>query len=298
MQFTLILVAIVVTTTHSYPAEMMSSSSSSYSPSFRSNDVVQSPPQSRPVQQFFKKILEVLRPTTTTTTEAPRLTLHIQHQLSPYLHQTEFQEIPNYVDLSTYLLESLSTNNSAVAFAFMAKEKITPTSAPESSKKLDDEKSKLRNGNYSVISFIVPHNDDHENVGKSGENKTRGAIEELINFLRRPWTRVDEPSDTEYSQFPPVIEYFTQRLQAYFSVYKYPDESRFNNTIVILIPENQKKTGNETQGTKFVNDEIEVTSEFESTFMTTNDNEFETTTTKATQFELGEMSTDKVIEME
>jgi hypothetical protein len=292
MQFTLILVAIVVTTTHSYPAEMMSSSSSSSSSSFRSNDVVKSPQQSRPVQQFFKKILEVLRPTTTTT-EAPKLTLHIQHQLSPYLH-SEFQEIPNYIDYSTYLLDSLVANNSAVAFSYMGTKKIPSASAPESSKK-HNEKSKLRNGNYSVISFIVPHH-DHENTSKSGENKTRGAIEEFINFLRRPWTRVDEPSDTEYSQFPPVIEYFTQRLQAYFSVYKYPDESRFNNTIVLLIPENQKMNEKKTQGTELTNDEVKVTTELESTLMTKNDNEVETTTT--TQLELGEMSTDKIIGME
>lgn len=266
MQFTLILVAIVVATTHSYPAEMMSSSTNS-------NDVVKSP-QSRPVQQFFKKILEALRPTTTTTTEKPRLTLHIEH--SPYLH-TEFQEIPNYIDYSTYLLDSLSSENAAVSFAMGANSKPPK----ENSKNVEPSSNHLR-GNFSVISFIVPNNNE--------DDKTRGIVENFLNFLRRPWSRVDEPADTVYSQFPPVIEYFTQRLQAYFSIYKYPDESRLNNTIVLLIPDSMKKETLETT----LKDEVKVTAETDETLITTNDNEVESTT----QLELGEMSTDKIIEME
>jgi hypothetical protein len=122
------------------------------------------------------------------------------------------------VDFSSYMLSSLAANNTAIKFSYM---QPNETFAPS-----------LR-GNYSVISFFVPH--DEESIKN---NVTKGIFGFLSN-LRLPWRRPDRsptPSDTDVSKFPPLLEYFTQRIQAYFSVYKYSDDSRVNNTIVVFAP--------------------------------------------------------------
>lgn len=171
--------------------------------------------RARPLQQFFKKVLNALRPT---TTQAPKRNKTDWISLASSLHssQTPMQEIPNFVDFSSYLLDSFASNNTAIKFTYMQpNETFSPS---------------LR-GNYSVISFLVPQSD--ENI--KSNNDTKGIFSFLSN-LRLPWNRDTVPVDTDVSQFPPFLEYFTQRIQAYFSVYKYSDDSRVNNTVVVFAP--------------------------------------------------------------
>jgi hypothetical protein len=172
--------------------------------------------RARPLQQFFKKVLNALKPTTTL---APKRNKTDWVAVASSLHTTQLQtqEIPNFVDFSSYLLNSFAANNTAIKFSYM---QPNETFAPS-----------LR-GNYSVISFLVPHND--ENI--KSDNTTKGIFSFLSN-LRLPWNRAPQmPSDTDISKFPPLLEYFTQRIQAYFSIYKYTDDSRINNTVVIFAP--------------------------------------------------------------
>lgn len=164
--------------------------------------------RSRPIQQFFKNILNALRPTT--TPEPPTSTTRRTSKPSSFHSNVEFEEIPNFVDFSTYLLGSFASNNTAIKFTYMQPNETAVT--------------KLR-GNYSVISFLVPHESDAKQKG----------IFSFLNSLRLPWNRV--PTNTEISKFPPILEYFTQRIQTYFSVYKYDDDSRVNNTIVFFVPD-------------------------------------------------------------
>lgn len=181
--------------------------------------------RARPIQTFFKNIFNAMR---RTTTEAPP-PISTTKRASPTI---QFQEIPNFVDFSTYLLSSFASNNSAIKFSYM---QPNMTGAPA-----------IRATNYSVISFLVPNND-------SEDGKYKGVFS-FLNSMRLPWNR--EPSNTDFSQFPPFLEYFTQRVQAYFSVYKYTDDSRFNSTIVFFIPDGLTDN-NSADG--HINDEIEIT---------------------------------------
>ena len=206
MHFTFILVAMLLSfsTIHSHPA----------SPAVEHDEP--NLQQSRPIQQFFKKVLNALRPTT--TTEYPPITTTKKAaKPSSWSQNVEVQEIPNFVDFSTYLLDSFSNSNSVIKFTYM-QPNVTAAAS-------------LR-GNYSVISFLVPHDD------KNVDKKTKGIFS-FLSSLRLPWNRApsNTMSNTDYSQFPPVLEYFTQRIQAYFSVYKYADDSRSNNTIVVVVPQ-------------------------------------------------------------
>ncbi|CRK95675.1 CLUMA_CG009133, isoform A [Clunio marinus] len=179
----------------------------------------QSSPPSRPLQQFFKKILNVLL--RTTTPEPPRSTTERVPTASSLYLNAEFHEIPNFVDFSTFLLDSLASNNSAIKFTYM-----------------QPEESALKNlrGEFSVISFVIP-----KEFIKNEDNDDK-SIFGFLSSLRLPWNR--EPSNTVYSQFPPVLEYFTQRIQAYFSIYKHTDDSRVNNTIVFIAPELNEASSN------------------------------------------------------
>lgn len=201
MHFTFVTIVVVVSfisMTHSHPT----------TPVDESNEL--NSQRARPLQQFFKNILNALRRSPTTTTELPTTTKKVSKP-SIY-HEIPNQPIPNFVDFSTYLLGGFTSNNSAIKFTYM-QPNVTAVN--------------LR-GNYSVISFLVPHSEEEEN--------SKGVFSFLSN-VKLPWNR--QPSDTDYSQFPPVLEYFTQRVQSYFSVYKYTDESRLNNTFVVLIPDDE-----------------------------------------------------------
>lgn len=205
MHFTFIFVAMLVSfpTIRSHPTSVAAE---------ERNEPYQQ--RARPVQQFFTNILNALRPTT--TTEPPTSTMGGDEKPSSFHTNVEFEEIPNFVDYSTYLLNSLASNNSAINFAFM-QPNTNGTSA-------------LR-GNYSMISFLIPNDD------KATDGKLKGIFSYLTS-LRLPWSK--DPTTTDFSQFPPILEYFTQRIQTYFSVYKYSDDSRFNNTIVIFSPQPQQ----------------------------------------------------------
>lgn len=213
------------------------------------------PPSStqRPLQQFFKKILSALRPTTTTP-KPTRITTE-REEPSPYLEQVEVQKIPNFVDFSTFLLGSFAANNSAINFSYMQ---------PNSTQKL--------RGNYSVISFLVPHEENNN----GSQNK---GIFSFLSAFRLPWNRdpSNKPSNTNYSQFPPFLERFTQRIQSYFSVYKYSDDSRKNNTIVVLTNLNDEpENHNFTEYGEGL--EITSTTDFNiESLETTSDNQLETT---------------------
>lgn len=221
MQFTLIFLAIVaIATTHSYPATL----------TLVVPETTTTPKPARPVQQFFNRIWYALRPTTPTTTEAPRAPIRIPIR-TPDLNKNEIQQTPtSYVDFSTFLLNSLRANNTIVGLSYLGLNDNVSNALGKEAIKADG-----LPGNFTVISFIVPH----EKV----EDETEAAQDRgILNFLqkiRRPFQKVDQPPaqdlvtpDTVYSNFPPFFEYFTQRLQAYFSTYKYPDGSRTNDTLL------------------------------------------------------------------
>lgn len=180
--------------------------------------------RARPFEQFFKNVLNVFRPTTTPS-PPPRMnvTEWISYAQSLQTMRPELQEIPNFVDFSTYFLDSLASNNTAIKFSQMQ-----PNATSETA---------LRR-NYSVISFVVPNDEV-----KQESNSTKGVFSFLSSF-RLPWSR--PPSDTDYSQFPPFLEYFQQRIQAYYSVYKYPDDSRQNSTIVFPLKDDELLDDNPT----------------------------------------------------
>jgi len=170
--------------------------------------------RARPIQQFFKNVLNALRRTPVTTPAPDPLII----SLPSHFHSQNaepLQEIPNFVDFSTYLLGSFAANNSAIKFTYQDNNSSMP---------------QLR-GNYSVISFLVPHSAAaHVKEGSEESN-----IFKFFNYFRFPWNR---QTTTEISKFPPILEYVAQRIQAYFSIYKFPDESRLNNTIVVFQDEN------------------------------------------------------------
>ena len=244
MQFALIFCAIIIisfSASHAHPA------------SEKCNEPTTTE-RARPIQQFFNKVLNALRPSTTLAPKRNK-TDWIAVASSLHAQQLQMQEIPNYVDFSSYLLNSLSTNNTAIKFSYM---QPNETFAP-----------KLR-GNFSVISFVIPHNNETE--------KNKGIFGLFSNF-RLPWSRPSrDPSvqaDTDVSQFPPLLEYFTQRIQAYFSVYKYTDESRVNNTIVVFAPgpEDFPETSVRVENDEFIEttelSDTQETTELSDTFETT-----------------------------
>lgn len=193
----------------------------------------------RPLVQFFKKIFNAFLPKYSSTTESPQTTRKtvqsIYHSSASLEH---FNEIPNFVDYSTYLLDSFASDNNAIKFSY-----VNPNV------------TKLRGGDYSVISFLVPHRiTARSNATASGGNT--GMLNNFLNFFRFPWT---PQSDTVYQQFPSFFEYFVQRVQAYYSIYKYEDESRLNNTIVIEAIENMHENAPNTDGIIVENDELETT---------------------------------------
>ncbi|KAG5677427.1 hypothetical protein PVAND_007185 [Polypedilum vanderplanki] len=173
---------------------------------------------SRPLQQFFIKILSAFRGKSqfSSTTKAPTTTTH---RISIPYHQQhyEVQQIPNFVDFSSYLLDSFTNNNSAIKFSY-----IQPNT------------TNLRNANYSVISFLVPHD-----MKPPSEKGPLWNFLNILNLFRSP-EKKPPPDDTVFTQFPPFLEYYAQRIQAYFSIYKFPDDSRMNNTIVVEVAENNE----------------------------------------------------------
>jgi hypothetical protein len=221
MQFSLISIAIVlvsISTTHSASLQLLQ------------GERTTTMRPSRPVQTFFKKILDALRPTTTpeplpssTTKRIPTYSFHTN---------VEYEEIPNFVDFSTFLLESFAVNNTAIKFTY-----LEPTKAP------------TLKGNFSVISFLVPHNT------KSEEQKTKGIFS-FLNSLKLPWSQRPQQPDSDVSRFPPILEYFTQRIQAYFSVYKYADDSRVNNTIVVFADDGLENSPNTNKELDIPNTEV------------------------------------------
>lgn len=156
--------------------------------------------KSRPLQTFFKNVLNGWKMNNTTTTLTQTMTTEIP---TPLLSD---DKVPHFVDFSTFLLDSLKTNNSAIQFSYLnSKSSAFP-----------------KNRNFSVISFILPH--DAET--KSG-NK-------LFDFLRLPWST--RPT-SEVSKFPPFMEFLIQRIQQYFSIYKYQDTSQPQFPYDIVYPE-------------------------------------------------------------
>lgn len=173
---------------------------------------------SRPFQQFIRRVLSAFRIGGTTTTLPTTTTQRTSSASSSYQQPLDLQEIPNFTDYSTYLLDSFMDNNSAIKFSY-----------------LQPNTTRLRGGNYTVISFLVPQN-------LRDKIPSQGFFKQFIDLFQFPWTRQPgqsrpPPSDTIYSNFPPLLEYFAQRIQAYYSIYKYTDESRLNNTIVLEIPD-------------------------------------------------------------
>ena len=157
--------------------------------------------KSRPLQMFFKNVLNgwKMNNTTTETTLSQTMTTSIP---TPLLSD---DKIPHFVDFSTFLLDSLKSNNSAIQFSYLNSKSAFPI-----------------NRNFSVISFILPHGSEIKK-----ENK-------LFDFLRLPWS----PRPTsEISKFPPFMEFLIQRIQQYFSIYKYQDTSQPHFPYDIVFPE-------------------------------------------------------------
>lgn len=241
MHLTLIFVIIIsYSTVNSHPLadDLPSAPLQSDQAEFREREEAQ-----RPLVQFFKKILSAFSPRRSSTTESPQTTRISRPSLYHSSAALEnFNEIPNFVDFSTYLLDSFA-NNSAIKFSY-----LTPNVTA------------LRGGNYSVISFLVPH----RATTKGNATSTGGGIlSSFLNSFRFPWQRNPNSSpkppggDTVYQQFPSFFEYFVQRVQAYYSIYKYVDESRLNNTIVIEAIEDEDAAT--TDGIDVPNDELETT---------------------------------------
>lgn len=171
--------------------------------------------RARPIQQFFKNIFAALRSPTTTEQPTKSTTKRIS-VASSYQANYELVEIPNYVDFSTYLLESFASNNSAIKFTYM---QPNVSAVP------------MMRSNFSVISFIVPN-------GSQNKDSALKGIFDFFNSLRLPWNREpSKPSNTDYSYFPQPLESWVERLQNYYSVFKYADDSRMNNTIVVFVPD-------------------------------------------------------------
>lgn len=235
MHFSLISVAILVSVTTTCPHPLSTIAERNEPNSQRA----------RPVQQFFKKVLDAWRPTTTPVPSSSTKRISVA---SSYHSHPEYQEIPNFIDFSTYLLDSFaSNNNTAIKFTYM---QPNASAAPA-----------LR-GNYSVISFLVPHNET-----KKGEWK---GIFSFLNSMRLPWNQ--PPTNTVYSQFPPFLENFVQQLQSSYSIFKYTDESRVNNTIVMFADDGSTDNSESTQS----DDGIDTTTDYQ--YETTTEAFLDTTT--------------------
>lgn len=241
MHLTLIFVIIIsYSTVNSHPlADDLPSHPLSDQAEFREEPAAQ-----RPLIQFFKKVFNAFRPRYSSTTESPlttRIPVPSLYHSSSSLEN--FSEIPNFVDFSTYLLDSFASNNSAIKFSY-----------------LNPNGSALRGGNYSVISFLVPHRISAKS-NATATTSNGGILSNFLNFFRFPWQRnpnAQPPpgSDTVYQQFPVFFEYFAQRVQAYFSVYKFEDISRLNNTFVFVANTEVPSTDD---GIDVENDELETT---------------------------------------
>lgn len=141
-------------------------------------------------------------------------------------------KVPLFVDFSTFLLDSLKTNNSAIQFSY-----------------LNSKSANLKARNFSVISFILPHDAENASI-KSGYK--------LFDFLRLPWS----PRPTsEISKFPPFMEFLIQRIQQYFSIYKYQDTSQPLFPYEIVHPELSSLADEAIPITAFQNDFMETTTE-------------------------------------
>lgn len=170
--------------------------------SYSSNHVCAHPvhqEKSRPLQTFFKNVLSGWKMDNTTTTITHTMTTEIPTSL------LSDDKAPHFVDFSTFLLDSLKTNNSAIQFSYLNSKSVIPKSR-----------------NFSIISFILPHDAEI----KSG-NK-------LFDFLRLPWSPRPQ---SEISKFPPFMEFLIQRIQQYFSIYKYQDTSQPLFPYDIVYPE-------------------------------------------------------------
>ena len=174
----------------------------------RQNDELNSS-ASRPVQNFFKRILSAFRLRSGTTILPATTTQRISVS-------EQSQENPHIVDFSTYLLDSLLSSNTAIKFSYLDSNMTNMN---------------LKGGNYSVITFLVPHS-------IQSKLPQTGFFNQFLSLFRNPFNRSpQQATDTVYSQFPLFLEYVAQRVQAYYSIYKYTDQSRLNNTIVLEIPD-------------------------------------------------------------
>lgn len=134
-------------------------------------------------------------------------------------------------------------------------------------------------GNFSVITFLVPHDNQKDMDEEEKKDEQPKGIFSFLGNMRLPWT--SPPSNTDYSQFPPLLEYFTQRVQAYFSVYKYNDDSRFNNTIVVLVPETESDDPAGESGSILGDEGVDTTTDYQ----------METFTDETTLLEANEFTT-------
>lgn len=249
MHLTLIFVVIIsYSTVNSHPlADDLPPSSPAAAESLGGAELREEPEAQRPLMQFFKKIFNAFLPKYSSTTESPlttRIPLPSLYHSSSSLEN--FNEIPNFVDFSSYLLDSFASNNSAIKFSY-----VNPNITG------------LRGGDYSVISFLIPHRTmTKSNATSSSSNG--GILNNFLNFFRFPWrsdpNAVPPPAgQTVYQQFPSFFEYIAQRVQAYYSIYKYADESRLNNTIVIEAIENVQEDAPVTDENVTENEEPETT---------------------------------------
>lgn len=272
MHFTFIFVGFLasLTVTYSHPTKTSTSS-----PVLERKD--SNPQRARPIQQFFKNILSALQRTTTPEPPSTSTTNKPLERPSFFQSNIELHEIPNFVDFSTHLLNSFVNNNSAIKFSYM-QPNISDTPA-------------LR-GNFSVITFLVP-NENKINEEKKDDN-SKGIFSFLGN-MRLPWT--PPPSNTDYSQFPPLIELFTQRVQAYFSVYKYNDDSRLNNTIVMFLPEQENDDTAGESATISGDEGVDTTTDYQMNAEAFTDGKILLQADEITTFQADETTTDISAEM-
>ncbi|CAO1346149.1 unnamed protein product [Diamesa serratosioi] len=156
--------------------------------------------KSRPLQTFFKNVFNGWKISNTTSTPSYTMTTEIPTSL------LSDDKVPHFVDYSTYILDTLKSNNSAIKFSNLNSKSAFP-----------------KNSNFSVISFIFPHG-GHIN----SENK-------LFDFVRLPWS--PRPTTSDISKFPPFMEFLIQRIQQYFSIYKYEDTSQPQFSYDIVNPD-------------------------------------------------------------
>lgn len=126
--------------------------------------------------------------TTTTTTPAPEKVKPSEKSQNPEVtesketanHETENQDTSNFIDFSTYLVDSVDGEMSATKFTHMEPDKTIEPG--------------LR-GSYSMISFLIPHDTDKE---KQKEDFM------FLSSLRFPW---NTEHNTGNLKFPSSIKY-------------------------------------------------------------------------------------------